>query len=151
LTKNSTSAPSSASSSQKASSNLVIGPKSKTTLVAVAATEVPPPITKSQLIIDSGCSHGTLQSWQDGMTNREQIDWLIHFGNGSVSKIPERGCIGNLTGISICPDIAVQVVSVSQLSAQLDCPVIFTGENAYILKPGSTVQFKETSIMLTAD
>ena len=112
---------------------------------------MPPPITKSQLIIDSGCSHGTLHSWQEGMTNREQVDWLIHFGNGSVAKIPERGCIGNLTGISICPDIAVQVVSVSQLAAQLDCPVIFTGEKAYILKPGSTVQFKETSIMLTAD
>ena len=124
----------------------------RTSMAAAKAEEtVAGPITLKELLIDSGASHGALPRWYDGMTKKEKVDWTIHFGNGGTSKILLRGSIGNIRNVSICPDIKVPVISVSQLASQMNCPVIFTGENAYILKPNSVVEFREHSIMLTVE
>jgi hypothetical protein len=85
------------------------------------------------------------------MTNKESSDWTISFGNGTTSTISEKGHIGNLKEVSICPDIVVPVISVSQIADQLDCPVIFTSHQAYVLRPNAVVQFRQSDVMIMTD
>jgi len=133
----------------------VIGPTSahhKTSHVTTAEADEPKvPINLEHALLDTGATHTTLATWDDHMTHREKIDWVIHFGNGSQSKITERGRCGSLVGISVCEDIKVQVISVSQLASTLNCPVIFTGQKAYVLKPNTLVDIKEKTLMAVCD
>ena len=121
------------------------------TLVATMDSEEPKaPITLDHVLLDTGATHTTLATWHGPMTDREKIDWTIHFGNGSQAKIKERGRCGGLVGISVCEDIKVQVVSVSQLASTMNCPVVFTGQNAYVLKPNTVVRIEKDTVMATS-
>ena len=132
-------------------SNLSQLPVLTPSLVASMDSEEPKaPISLDHVLLDTGASHTTLATWHPSMTDREKIDWTIHFGNGSQGKIKERGRCGGLLGISVCDDIKVQVVSVSQLASSMNCPVVFTGQNAYVLKPNTVVRIDKDTVMATS-
>ena len=107
---------------------------------------VPP----GKILLDSGATFTAVNKPMPGIKNIKNSDWTMTFGNGHVAPIEQLGSIGGLKDVAICKGMHVAVASVSHLAKDLECVTVFTGERAYILRPGATANIKAADVILTA-
>jgi hypothetical protein len=118
--------------------------------VLATAPEPPGPVLAGEMVFDSGATYAALEKSVDGVDNIRRSDWTMSFGNGNVAPIEQLGSIGALRDVALCTSMRVSVASISQLATEMECVTVFTGERAYVLKPGKLVKFKEEDVMITA-